>query len=77
LGLELGAALDVVLERRVAAVDEDVALVEERGELVDRRLCRLPVRMIQIARGAESALTTSVSCLTGSAPSAPSSSALA
>ena len=40
-GRELRAALDVVLERRVAAVDEDVALVEQRRELVDRRLRRV------------------------------------
>ena len=35
---QLRAALDVVLEGRVAAVDEDVALVQQRRELVDRRL---------------------------------------
>ena len=43
LALQLGAALDVVLERRVAAVDEDVALVQQRRELVDRRLRRVAV----------------------------------
>ena len=43
LRVELRAALDVVLERRVAAVDEDVAFVEQRRELVDRRLRRVAV----------------------------------